>query len=116
MLKVLSICAILVALGSNPARAQQQEAVLHRVEVPGTGFDVVVAIPKVRGVVYDLAEAPDALLVHLNGGALALAFESVESMVEALDLLRRPVCASLVVSKDGISRLPMAVYLAATAE
>jgi hypothetical protein len=115
MLKYMWICAALLAHGSNPAQAQQQEAVVHRVEVPGTGFDVIVAIPKVRGVVYDLADSPDALLVHLDGG-LALAFESVESMVQALDLLRRPVCAAQIVSKDGMSRMPMAVYLAATAE
>jgi hypothetical protein len=115
MLKYLSICAALSVLGANPVQAQQREAVLHRMEVPGVGFDIVVALPKARGVTYDLAETPDALLMHLNGG-LAVAFESAESMLQALDLVQRPACAAEVASRDGMSLMPVAVYLVPTME
>jgi len=115
MLKYLSICTALFVLGAGSVQAQQREATLHRVEVPGAGFDIVLAIPKARGVTFNLGASPDALLVHLDGG-LAIAFESATSMVQALDLLRRPVCASQVASTDGASSMPMAVYLVPTAE
>jgi len=115
MLKYFSIFAVLFALGSNVAKAQQQEAVLHRVEVPGAGFDFVVATPKARGVIDDLGDTPDALLVRLDGG-LAVAFESAELMMQTLDLLKQPVCTSHATSRDGKSRMPVAVYLVPRAD
>jgi hypothetical protein len=115
MLKYLSICAALFALGTGLVQAQQREATLHRVEVPGAGFDIVLAIPKAGGVIFNHGASPDALLVHLDGGH-AVAFDSAESMVQALDLVRRPVCAPQVASTDGTSRMPVAVYLVPTAE
>jgi hypothetical protein len=116
MLKQLSICAALVALATVSANAQQQ-AVLQKMEVPGAGFDLVIASPKFPGgATYDLSESPDALIIHLVGGELALGFEDWDKMVKALDTLRRPVGAFHVESPDRRSRIPVAVYLVPAGE
>ena len=111
MLKHLSICAALIALATSPANAQQQEAVLQKLEVPGAPFDIVYAMPKPGGVILNLASSPDALLVHLIGGELALSFDGEEKMLKALDSLQMPVCAFHVDGKVGPSRTPVAVYI-----
>jgi len=111
MLKHLSICAALIAVATSPANAQQQEAVLQRVEMPGAPFDIVYAMPKPGGVILKLASAPDALIVHLIGGELALSFDSEEKMLKALDVLQMPVCAFHVDGKVSKSVTPVAVYI-----
>lgn len=91
MLKHLWICAALVSLGMGPVYAQKQEAVLRHIEVAGTDFNLVLAEPKPGGnVLPDLGNTPDALIVHLHGGTLALVFEDAKQMMEVLDLLRSP--------------------------
>ena len=111
MLKHLSICAALIAFSAGAANAQQKEAILQKLEVPGAAFDIIVAMPKPQGVTFDLSESPDALVVHLIGGELALGFDDAEKMLKALDTLRRPVGAVHVESPDEGSRIPVAVYL-----
>ena len=112
MLKHLTMCATLIAFTSNPAHAQQREAMLQKVEVPGAAFDLVVAMPKTPGAVVDLSESPDALVIHLAGGELALGFESAEQMLKTYDSLRSPVGAFRV-QRNGINSLiPVAVYMA----
>lgn len=111
MLRYLSIFAALLAIGSNPVQAQQQEAVLHRVEVPDAGFDVIVARPSSSGAIINLGRSPDALVIHLIGGELALSFDSEERMLRALDSLQLPGCAFQVERADGTSRQPVAVYV-----
>lgn len=101
MLKHLSICAALMALATASANAQQKEAMLRRMEVPGAAFEVIVAMPKPQGAVFDLSESPDALVVHLIGGELALGFDDAEKMLKALDTLRRPVGASRLQSPEN---------------
>jgi hypothetical protein len=113
MVRYLSIFAALVALGSNPAKAQQQEAVLHRVEVPEAGFDVIVARPSSSRAIVNLGRSPDALVIHLIGGELALSFDSEERMLRALDSLQLPACAFQVERADGTPREPVAVYVVA---
>jgi hypothetical protein len=83
---------------------------LQRVALPGAGFDLVVAIPKSDNIIYGLDETPDALVIRLHGGALILAFENVESMVRALDHLRKPIYSSEIM-RNGKSRMPISVYL-----
>ena len=116
MLKHLSICAALVAFATGAANAQQKEATLQKLEVPGSAFDIIVAMPKPGGVTFDLSELPDALLVHLIGGALALGFDNAEKMLQALDSLRRPIGAFHVDDPAVGSRIPIALYLVATGE
>ena len=83
MLKLLSICAMFIALAMAPASAQQ-EAILRKVEVTGAGFDIVLAMSKPGGTTYDLAKSPEALLIHLIGGQLVLGFDAPEKMLAAL--------------------------------
>lgn len=105
------ICAVLVVIAGGPAAAQEQEASLRRIEVSNTGFDIMLATPKVPAAKIDLAETPDALVLHLTGGKLALGFESVEAMMAAIDTLRTPVGASQVHPPGSGAVQPVAVYI-----
>ena len=116
MLKHLSICAALIAFAAGAANAQQKEAILQKLEVPGAAFDIIVAMPKRQGVTFDLSESPDALLVHLIGGELALEFDNAEKMLKALDSLRRPIGAFHLEAPPLKSRMPVALYLVPTGE
>jgi hypothetical protein len=105
MLKSLSVFAALVALGAGPVHAQKQEAVLQLVEVPGAGFDFVLASPRPgAGVLPDLGNAPDALIMHLHGDELVVVFEDAQEMLKAIDALRAPVWA------DSAGQRPVAFY------
>ena len=110
MLKHISICAAIFALGAGTVNAQQQ-AVLQTIGVPGASFDILLAMPKSQTTFYDLSESPDALVIHLVGGKLALGFDDVETMLKVFDSLRRPIGAFDVQSQDGKSRKPIAVYI-----
>jgi hypothetical protein len=117
MLKHFSICAMLIALSTSSVNAQQQEAVLRKLVVPGAGFDLLIAMPKSPGgVTYDFSESPDALIIHLIGGELALGFDDTEKMIKALASLRRPVGAFHVESPNRRSRIPVAVYIVPSGE
>jgi hypothetical protein len=118
MLRKLSMCtAVLAALGPGPLAAQQQEAVLRRLEVPGAAFDIVLAIPKSPPrPFYDLSESPDALVVPLIGGMLVLTFEDALEMMQTAQSLQSPVAASNVPGKETHSRVPFAVYVVRKAD
>lgn len=116
MLRHLPICALLLAFTATSGNAQQKEAMLQRMEVPGAPFDLVVAMPKPQGATFDLADSPDALLKHLVGGELALGFDDAESMLKAVDKLRRPVGAVHVEGPDHRSPMPVVVYLISAGE
>ena len=111
MLKHLSIFAALLAVVPFTAQAQQLEAVLHRMEVPGANFEIIVARPSSSGVTIDLGRAPEALVIHLIGGELALSFDSEERMLRTLDSLQLPVGAFQVERAGSASREPVAVYV-----
>jgi len=119
MLKRLSICVALVtscagfvAIAMESASAQQQEAVLQAIEVPGAAFDLIIAMPKVHAATIDLAMSPEALVVHLMGDRLALAFVDGAEMLKTLDSLRHPVGTFDVQDRNGNSQIPLAVYVA----
>ena len=112
MLKHLSLCGTLFVLMAGAATAQQRDAVLQKIDVPGVAFDLIVATPKPDGVTYDLSESPDALLVHLAGGKLALGFERADTMLKALETVQGAGCAFV----DSKSHTPVAVYVAPKAE
>jgi hypothetical protein len=111
MLKTISICAALVIFGTAAANAQQQEAMLQNVELPGTGLDIVLAMPKSPGATINLAKSPDALVINLIGGELALAFNNENEMLQALESPRRPACAFQTEANDGTSKKPVSVYV-----
>lgn len=106
MFKYISICATVVALGSAAANAQQQAAILQNVELPGTGLDIILAMPKSPGATINLAMSPDAVVVNLIGGKLAVALSSENEMMKARESLQRPACAFQTQSKK-----PVAVYV-----
>ena len=111
MLRLLATCATLIIAAAPSVHAQQREAVLQRIELPGADFDVVIAMPEPTGVIYDLAESPDALLVNLAGGELALGFERADELLKMAELVRAPAC-----SIKGQGRSPVAIYAVPKAE
>jgi len=117
MLKHVTMVGALLALGAAPVAAQQQEAVLQRMRVAGADFDVVLAIPKSPPRTLDnLNMSPDALIMHLTGGQLAVAFEDPREMVKAAESLRSSVSSFHCVSKDSVSKdskscTPLALYV-----
>src|SRR5437867_8107256 len=116
LLKHFSICAVLISFATGTANAQQQ-AVLRKMEAPGAGFDVLIAMPKSPGGAgYSLSESPDALIIHLVGGELVLEFDDAEKMVKALDSLRRPIGTFRMVSPDHRLQIPVAVYIVPAGE
>jgi hypothetical protein len=110
MLKHISICTVLALLGTSPLWALEQEAALQEVALPGAGFNIVLATAKSPAATIDLGESPDAMILHLSGGELALAFEDGAKMLEAFDLLQHPGCAFRA-SDDGGSAKPASVYV-----
>jgi hypothetical protein len=116
MLKYFSVCAALIALATGTANAQQQ-AVLRKMEAHGTGFDVLIATPKSPGGAgYSLSESPDALIIQLVGGELALEFDDVDKMIKALDSLRQPIGAFRIESPDHRLQIPVAIYIVPAGE
>jgi len=118
MFKQLSICAALVVscagfvtFAAGSVSAQQQEAILQAIEVPGAAFDLMVALPKTPAATVALERSPDALVMHLVGGRLVLTFESAEQMLRVFDSLQRPVGALFMQDSSGNGRVPVAVYL-----
>jgi hypothetical protein len=110
MLKLLSICAALVVFATWPANAQQQEAVLQRIEVPGAAFDLVLATPGTPTVIFDFSESPDALVIYLAGGMLALGFERADDMMKVYDTLNSPVGVFHIRDYASNMRIPITVY------
>jgi hypothetical protein len=112
MVKWLSICAALVALGICPVYAQKREAFLQTIEVPAAGFDFVLATPKPgAGMLPNLGSSPEALVVHLPGDELAVVFEDADKMLQAVDVLKRPVCAFRAGGPNGGSPQPVTLYV-----
>jgi hypothetical protein len=112
MLRHVTILGALLALGTAPSAAQQQEAVLQRMRVVGADFDVVLAIPKSPPRMLDnLNMSPDALIMHLTGGQLVVAFEDPIEMVKAADSLRSSVSSFYCGTKNSKSCTPLALYV-----
>lgn len=111
MLKHLSICVVLTALGTGSLNAQQQGTLLQRMEVPGANFEIVLAVPKSPAAMHDLGQSPDALIVHLIGGELVVGFDTPEKMVAALEVLRSPGCAFRAGGNGDKPTKPIAVFV-----
>jgi hypothetical protein len=116
VLKQLSICVAVMAFAAGTAKAQQKEALLQRLDVPGAAFDIILAMPKPQGATFEFSESPDALLVHLIGGELALGFDDAETMLKVAAGLRRPLAALHIESRGLGLPIPVAVYLVPAGE
>ncbi len=108
MLKYAMIFAALVP-GATSAGAQQQ-ATLRTIEMPAAGVDVIVATPASPGARYDLGNSPDALIIPLVGGELALGFEDANAMLKTFDILQPPAYSPQA-GKEGGPPQPVAVYV-----
>lgn len=112
MLKQLSILAALVAFGIGQAQAQKQEAVLQHIAVPGAEFDFVLAVPKPGAApLADLGNMPDALVIHLQGGDLALVFDDARKMIETAALLQFAAFGFHVDVHRSGAQQPVAFYI-----
>src|ERR1051325_6310128 len=108
MLKSSALGIALMALVTGPLCAHEREATLQRITGEDDGFDMIVAAPKSPNApIYDLGETPDALVIHLVGGELWVAFNDAAKMLEAIEMLRCPLGAFHVRARDS----PVAVYL-----
>jgi hypothetical protein len=106
MLKQLSICAAVVAFSAGPGYAQHQEALLHYIAAPGSAHDFILAAPKPGGrALSDLGNIPEALVMHLHDGELAILFDDAQQMIKTSELLSSPACA-IPVGGQG----PIALY------
>jgi hypothetical protein len=112
MLKTISICVALIVLGTSVAAAQQREAFLKKLEVPGADFDIVVAMAKPGGAIVDQGGLPDPLVVSLAGTELAIGLDGeAVMMIKDIGLLLTPACAANAGRKNGSSSKSIAVYV-----
>ena len=112
MLKHLWTCAALAVLGCSPLYAQGREVCLKTVEVPGAGFNFVVATPgQSGGALPNLEAASNALVMHLRGGELRVVFDEAGEMVQALDSSASPDCAYESGGQERVSLQPVALYV-----
>jgi hypothetical protein len=108
MPKFSTACAALIALATGPLSAHEREANIQRVTGPDDTFDLIIGTPKsANAPIYDLSESPDALIIHLTGGELWIAFDDAAKMLEAVEMLRRPIGAFRVRDQDN----PIAAYI-----
>ena len=108
MLKSSALGIALMALVTGPLCAHEREATLQRLTGPDDAFDMIVAAPKsANAPIYDLGETPDALVIHLLGGELWVAFEDAAKMLDAMERLRRPLGTFYIRDREN----PVAVYI-----
>ena len=111
MLKYMPICTALTVLGAGSVSAQQQEAVLQRIELPNVGFNLVVAVAKQGGPTLNLRGVPDPNIVDLADGELV--YSLTGRLQELLDVgsLMAPACTFHVDRKDFSPLTPVVVYV-----
>jgi hypothetical protein len=81
-------------------------------QVPGAGFNFVLAAPEPEGgTLPNLGSSPEALVVHLHGGKLAVVFDDAAKILRTLDSLKRPVCAFEVEGRGSPSAQPVALCM-----
>ena len=77
MLKYITVCAVFLFLGTGSVEAQQQDIVLHKIEVPGADFGMVVVMSKAQAAVTNGLSSPgNSLVVRPTGDEPASATEA----------------------------------------
>jgi len=94
MTKCLNLVLVAASLiFTSPLHAQQQEAALQKVKVPGTGFDLVLAKVKAGGASSDFRGMPDPLIVYSGDGNLAFAVDAkTQELLKDVGILKAPAC------------------------
>ena len=101
---------------SEPADAQQQEASLLKVDMPGQGFDLVFAMAKPGGARIDLRGMPDPLVIYSGDGELAFAIDDKTlDMLKDVNVLYAPACTFRAASATG-KTTPVSVYVVPKSE
>src|SRR5262245_40750884 len=104
MLRQLSICIPLVALGAAATGAQEANFDIHRMVLPGTHFEIVVVNPY------------GSLVIHPIGGELAFATDAEVNKALGGGSSQYPIHAFRVESKGGDTRYGSNVYIVPNAE
>ena len=77
MLRYITVCAVLLVLGTGSVNAQQQDVVLHKIEVPSADFDMVVVMSKAQAATANGPRSPsNSLVVSPTGDELASATDA----------------------------------------
>lgn len=104
------------ALAASPLHAQQQEAKLLKVEMPGQGFDLVFAMAKPDGATSDLRGMPDPLVVYSGDGELVFAIDDKTlDMFKDVSAMSAPACTFRTANAAGKSA-PVSVYVVPKSE
>jgi hypothetical protein len=112
----LAIAVAAFALAASPLRAQQQEASLLKVDIPGQGFDLVFAMAKPGGARSELRGMPDPLVIYSGDGELAFAIDDKTlDMLKDVNVLYAPACTFRTSSAPGKSA-PVSVYVVPKSE
>jgi hypothetical protein len=102
----------LVAVGAGSAHAQQQAAMLQKLEVTGAGFDIVVATAKRSDAGDNVLADAESLVVSAAGGELAFAVdEDMQKMLKQIRISQYPIAVFHVDSKNGKQPANGIVYI-----
>jgi len=111
MKKSALIAGSLLVVCSSAAMAQKV-ALLQTIEIPSTGFHLVVAsVQSPAPVVYRLDNSPDALIVRLPGGEMVLPFDDAAAMLRMSGRLRGAVGAIHVTMENSEMSGPVSIWL-----
>jgi hypothetical protein len=119
MFKQFLIGAALIAMATGTANAQYREAVLQKIEAPGSSFDIVVAMAKPGGWTFDPRTQRDAYLggvVHLGDTLVHPLTEDFLRTFTNIALLPHPACSFHAPSKNGEAGTPVVVYVVPKSE
>lgn len=112
MLKYFAICAALLTIGAGSANAQQQDAFVQKIVVPGAGFDIILVMPKPNAATLNLRGVPDPYIVYPVGDALAFAVDGeVEKMFKDVGSFQFPIAAFQVERPGSKGKDTVAVYI-----
>jgi len=118
MLKTFSlgIAIATFAVAASPLHAQQQEATLLKVDMPGQGFNLIFAMAKPDGARSDLRGMPDPLIIYSGNGELVFAVDDTTlGMLGDVNVLNAPACTFRAVSATGKTS-PVTVYVVPKSE
>jgi hypothetical protein len=106
MLKHLLVSGALIIFGATASNAQQREALLQRLEVPATDFDIILVTAKPGSPRVDYRSEPDPHLFYLAGGELVRDYDGeMQRLFPDVTSLLRPSC----LTRDD--HTPVAIYI-----
>ena len=89
MFKYLPIFAALMVLATGSVNAQQREAIFQEIVVPGSNFDIVLAMAKPGSPTVNYAKEIDPNVIYLGNGLVTAYTPELAEMV-GIDTLLHP--------------------------